>query len=163
MPHFLFDMQHAYLSALGTPDLDTMRNWISHNESVHCCQAQSLDPLASQLEAILVEQGPDALTLALLGQIELERHSNGQARVLFAEALEMDRSQLEALTGLAQLALAEGQHQEYQKYRFLIERHPALRWFHLAFLARAQHQLGNQETAIRLIEQAYLKHPPLKN
>ncbi|MBY6185436.1 hypothetical protein KUV89_02105 [Marinobacter hydrocarbonoclasticus] len=151
------DEQQVYQAALGWPDPQSILHSAMHIDARPCCLAANLSPLAKQLRLDLAERGDNPKTLALLGQLELEQHLTQLARHRFNRALEMDAHQLEALTGLAQLALAEGAQQEYQRYRFLVERHPSLTWFHLAFLAKAQLRHGEVDAAERLIELAARK------
>lgn len=156
-PNDQLALQDAYLVILGASDVAALRQGFLQSDNLPCCRHDALSPLAERLTARLSELGPEPFTLALLGQIELEWQLPHQAKARFTKALALDQAQLEALTGMAQIALYEGQSRQYQKYRFLIDRHPELRWFHLAFLAKTQHQLGNEPAATQLLESALRK------
>lgn len=157
VPEYLLNPQQVYLVPLGYEDLTDLRRHANLGQLPRCCSAGSLEPMAQQLRARLAQHGNDPRTLALLGQVELEQRLTIQASQRFEQALALDGQQIEALIGLAQLALAQGRKGDYQRYHFLIERHPGLEWPHLAYLAKAQLRLGHTSDAQRLVQQAERK------
>ncbi|MBY5991533.1 tetratricopeptide repeat protein [Ferrimonas balearica] len=164
--HWTPGHQELYRFALGIPDatalmaIDTLTPYPSPSLppfgslSRPCCRPDELHGWVKALESRENSKSVDAQHLAVLGQLQLELHHDEQAKQAFDRALGMDTQQLEALTGLAQLALHQGNEQAYQKYKFRIERHPELDWQHLAFLAKKLYQLGRTQEAENLLLQA---------